>query len=35
MAILMPDTSKLEPLVEFLLEPLGIWNPAGVQSRVA
>ena len=32
-----PDTgqSKSEPSVEFLLEPLGIRNPASVQSRVA
>jgi len=32
---LTPDKSKSEPSVEFLLEPLGIRNPAGVQSRVA
>jgi len=33
MAILASDKSKSEPSVEFLLEPLGIWNPAGVLSR--
>jgi len=31
----MPDKSESEPSVEFLLEPLGIRNPAGVLSRVA
>jgi len=33
-AILTPDKPKSEPSVEFLLEPLGIRNPGGIQSRV-
>jgi len=35
MAILTLDTPKSEPSVEFLLEPLGTRDPAGVLSRVA
>ena len=35
MAILTPDKPKSEPSVEFLLEPLGIRDPAGVLTRVA
>ena len=34
MAILTPDKPKSEPLVEFLMEPLGILDPVDVQSMV-